>query len=467
MYFNNSGLLEVREDIQLTLFPAVILIVIYMIFGIFGNILVIIYYGFIQKQNPSFLFIVSMAASDLTACTFSMPLEIVDIMEFYTFPSVAACKLLRFVNYFVSCSSSLFLLWIAVDRYKKFCKPFNTQMSVKNAKIILASSVLAALCVTCPNVIFYDVVPVNVTNTYDTLPWNENTSGTDDVIGYDCKTKENYRLLVTGYHGSLFLLFLVIIFSLVILYFHVIRKMLTMDHFRKENNVTIHTISKFGHNESRECVIERSKSCRKDKFMNKFRCNKKKSDKYHVATNKKVKGAILTEKENNSSDHSEQNEDETVEKGTKRNEQDNISNDQSYHTDVEPNDKETRYANSRKLSEVDDNHRNENHHVLSKTKHHENHVYTKRFTKITLSVTIAFVVSFLPYLGLMVWQTLSTDYKRLTGSGLLIYNISIRSWMLNSVVNPIIYGFLNRHFRQYVLSFFKKRACFIKCRRRV
>lgn len=495
MFFNNSGLLEVRDAMQLTLFPVVIIIVIYMIFGIFGNILVIIYYGFVQKQNPSFMFIVSMAMSDLTACTLSMPLEIVDVMEFYTFPSVAACKILRFVNYFVSCLSSLFLLWIAVDRYKKFCKPFSTQMSVRNARIIISSSVAIAIVVTCPNFIFYDIVPVNITNTHDALTSSKNTSGYfDDVIGYDCKTRETYRLFVTIYHGSLFLLFLIIIVSLVILYFHVIRKMLNVDHFREENNVSVHAGSK---KESHDCINDGSGNCRKGENIASIKNKKKNSDKYKVTTNGNVNCEKLTEKEGKNSDHNGQLENETkqanCEIGDGCNEQKdetksqetgqadcailteiNINSDNGQLKD-ESKDQGTKQTNCAKLTEInDDSDDNKNLQTQIKTKeqdfrklkHHDNHVYTRRFTKITLSVTIAFVVSFLPYLGLMVWQTLSTDYQRLSGSALLIYNISIRSWLLNSVVNPIIYGFLNRHFRGYIINSFKKRACIRGCIRR-
>ena len=118
----------VNNTLALTFLPVIVVISIYMVIGLFGNPLVAIYYGCHAKPSPSCHFIVAMAVFDIITCCVSMPLEIVDMRFPYEFPSKAACKILRFVNYFASISSGLVLVAISSDRYRKVCPPYKNQI---------------------------------------------------------------------------------------------------------------------------------------------------------------------------------------------------------------------------------------------------------------------------------------------------------------------------------------------------
>ena len=90
-----------------------------------------------------------------------------------------------------------------------------------------------------------------------------------------------------------------------------------------------------------------------------------------------------------------------------------------------------------------------------------------RATVVAFLVTFVFIVSFLPHLSLIVSRTLVKDFDlNLEGAGLCAYNIFIRSYFVNSVANPIIYGFMNTEFRKECAHSFRKWFyCFKKHKR--
>ncbi len=96
---------------------------------------------------------------------------------------------------------------------------------------------------------------------------------------------------------------------------------------------------------------------------------------------------------------------------------------------------------------------------LKKSKSHRS-----RTTVIAFLVTVVFVFSFVPHLILMVTRAIVKDFDYdLRGASLVAFNIFIRSYFINSVANPIIYGALNYKFREECVWLFKK---IFLCRRR-
>lgn len=78
---------------------------------------------------------------------------------------------------------------------------------------------------------------------------------------------------------------------------------------------------------------------------------------------------------------------------------------------------------------------------------------TVKYTIIMLVITVVFIVSFLPYLCLAIWSSFVDDFRTYDSS--VGYQIGIRSYFLNSALNPITYGFFNSKFR----NFFFHRLC--------
>ncbi|KAH3851329.1 hypothetical protein DPMN_093809 [Dreissena polymorpha] len=95
----------------------VVFVALLMTAGIFGNLHVLYVYVFRMKSSNHRVFILTLAILDFITCVVGMPFILVDLRNPLTFTPVAACKILRFVNYFITGSSAGLLIVIAVDRY--------------------------------------------------------------------------------------------------------------------------------------------------------------------------------------------------------------------------------------------------------------------------------------------------------------------------------------------------------------
>lgn len=72
-------------------------------------------------------------------------------------------------------------------------------------------------------------------------------------------------------------------------------------------------------------------------------------------------------------------------------------------------------------------------------------------------VTVAFMVSFLPYLIIVTLRYIDNHfYFDLSKSKKIAYHVFLRQYFLNSVINPLIYSFSNKKFRLTVMKTFKQ-----------
>ena len=94
----------------------VVFVTIIMVIGIIGNAHVLFVYTFRMKPSNHRIFILSLGVLDMITCLVGMPFIIVDLRNPLTFTMISACKVLRFVNYFICISSALILTVIAIDR---------------------------------------------------------------------------------------------------------------------------------------------------------------------------------------------------------------------------------------------------------------------------------------------------------------------------------------------------------------
>ena len=133
----------------------VVFVSILMVLGIIGNLHVIFVYGFRMKPSNHRIFILCLGVLDLTTCCIGMPFVLVDLRKPFTFFMVPACKILRFINYFMCTASAWTLLVIAVDRYRKICVPLGKQMSLTVAKAIIVVVMGVSLLMSWPAPVLY------------------------------------------------------------------------------------------------------------------------------------------------------------------------------------------------------------------------------------------------------------------------------------------------------------------------
>lgn len=230
MHFNKSNvdslLTELNNETALILVPAMIYCGILMLLGTIGNLMVVFFYGFVSKTTSATCFILALAIFDLIACIFGIPIEISDMRLFYKFENVPACRLLAFVNHFAVISSAFTLCFIAVDRYKRICKPFDRQMSVKTARIICGVSALLGVLLGWPSIALYTVEKVQINTTYH----GQKIS----VEGYDCTSVKDasYEPYAWAFSVVQFLGFIGITVALIVCYFLVGRQLFKHKKFR-------------------------------------------------------------------------------------------------------------------------------------------------------------------------------------------------------------------------------------------
>ena len=214
---------QLNDEKAVALIPAMVVMGFLMFLGLFGNSLVCFFYGCKSKTTPATSFILSLAIFDLLACTVAIPVEITDMRLFYMFESVAACRLLTFVNHFSVIGSAFTLSAIAVDRYRRICKPFDKQLSINQARIICGVCAGLGVLLGWPAIALYNVEKVNVNNTYNV-----------SLTGYDCTSVKNpdYEPYAWAYNVVQFTGFIGVTLALIIAYFLVGRQLYKHKKFR-------------------------------------------------------------------------------------------------------------------------------------------------------------------------------------------------------------------------------------------
>ncbi|KAL3880382.1 hypothetical protein ACJMK2_032626 [Sinanodonta woodiana] len=146
---------EANDEHFKVLIPAVVLSVIAMPVGIFGNSLVLYIFKFRYKPSNHRCFILSLATMDLFFGLFGIPFMIVEMRLHFIFRNVIACKVHRFINYSYGCVTGLTVMIIAIDRYLKVCKPNGRQITHKMAKCLCFSLVVCGILFALPTVELY------------------------------------------------------------------------------------------------------------------------------------------------------------------------------------------------------------------------------------------------------------------------------------------------------------------------
>jgi hypothetical protein len=83
---------------------------------------------------------------------------------------------------------------------------------------------------------------------------------------------------------------------------------------------------------------------------------------------------------------------------------------------------------------------------------------TKRITLMLFMITLVFVLSFIPHLALILLNAFNTSFiQDMTPTEVSVYNVFLRSFVINNMANPIIYGFCDKKFRSECFN------CIFRC----
>ena len=113
--------------------PLFIFLFLIAIFGSAGNILVLYVYKLKYVSSSCRTFVLFLSAVDLFSASVGIPVEILFLFYEFDFRLIGLCKLSVFLNSWPTLTSGFVLVAIAVDRYRKICKPFMWQIKPKIA----------------------------------------------------------------------------------------------------------------------------------------------------------------------------------------------------------------------------------------------------------------------------------------------------------------------------------------------
>ncbi|XP_053383259.1 alpha-2Da adrenergic receptor-like [Mercenaria mercenaria] len=372
---DKEQLLErLNNDKAVLMTPVMVILGIFMIMGLIGNAMVCFFYTCKSRQSSNTIFIVAMAVYDLILCCLSIPIEIVDLRFFYLFTNSGACKFMRFVNYFGAVGSVYTLLVIAVDRYRKICRPFKKQLKLREAKIACGISVIVSIVFSWPALVFYRSVSVDVLTEEGIL-----------LKGCDCTTTrdDSYKVYLWVFNGVYLICFLISSIVLCVMYSLVGRVL-------------------FKHNKSRKRygsrpISSNSNSSGTENHLTEFE-QPKSNEKHKYTVNESVESEA------------------------------DAANRRSVINMVAATDLSTTGKSQNQLD-----------------------IKTVKYTTMMLVITLVFILSFLPHLILSLWRNIQGQYEgeTLSDAELIAFQIGIRSYFLNSAINPLTYGFFNPKFRQF------------------
>ncbi|XP_045162472.1 orexin receptor type 2-like [Mercenaria mercenaria] len=139
-----------NEDIQRIVLPTIVFIGAEMVLGFVGNLLFLYVFGFRYHVCNYKYFVLSLAVIDILTTVTTMPGEMITQIYWYVYSVNLVCKVKSFCNVFTLTAEALCLLAIAIDRYRKVCRPLAWQIKTKCAKII---------CFCIPVVAFFIALP--------------------------------------------------------------------------------------------------------------------------------------------------------------------------------------------------------------------------------------------------------------------------------------------------------------------
>lgn len=376
----------------LILLPSFVYTAILMLVGMPGNFIVIIVYLLKMTKTTSRHFIISLAVCDFVNCAFGMPVELSLLWNFYNFDYPILCKVSRFSTFFMNNTSACVLIAIAVDRFRRVCRPLRPNMTVKHSKIICISVTIVSMISAFPALFIYGTKTILRAGPLNNTRLVLKTCYVDDSTG---------PLLPLVFNLYMLIIVILMFIPLAVMYALVGRVVCGK---RKFSGSSIKKV-KFQSTVSADSksVLERTRFSTRilksfsESSPNLFRSSRK-------STNRKNSEVPET-------------------------------NEMMSHRDGSMSDNSVR-------------------------RHGGQEIRAGRTSLILFIVSLIFVLSFLPYLSIVTIRYVKTDLvKHMTGTGLTIYNLTLRSYLLNSAVNPVIYCFLNRHFRMKVSQFFKSTFC--------
>ena len=475
------------EEVQQRL-PLMLIVGILAFIGLVSNCHVL--YVFVTKMRRSTyrVFVLSLAVIDLLGCTISMPFQIVDESHPYTFAYPVACKLFRFVDTNLAIASALMLVVIAAERYRKICTPRNPQVTELRAIHLSLIMFFVSSVITSPALIVYG---------QQTIQFEE-----FNITGSECSWDDYISNSFYGYlyYGLELLCIVICMICITVLYSMVgaaIRKHrksfgislaarfdpthsnstkivhrtsdgdeITIDRIFEQGGedikrttlVTFSTLKR-GQNDTRNKTENRRSYIAVPETDSLKRAKPEMKQTFEIV-NDKVTEQLSVNFNPVSVDINSviQPEDETLKVSTNTCKQEAIQNRPS--SSVSELKIDNRCSTTSTQSSGSPIKRERNlysiftHYFRGKSRDVET-LREQRITKLLFFITLTFVITYSPYIIILVIYAANRDFSEYLGpSGRVAYLLALRLYLLNNVTNAFFYGFFDLEFRNHCRSIY-------------
>nr|XP_022290174.1 cholecystokinin receptor type A-like [Crassostrea virginica] len=417
--YNTSGnvsmvgsLEDWNSEIATERIPNTVVLCLYMVIGVTGNLLVILVYKSRRHmQTDNRYFILFLAELDLVAVVISVPYSL--YLNFYfLFPKGAAvCKIFAFLLQTGGVTSGIVLLYISIQRYKLVCRPARRQITALHRKVMLGVNLAFGMLFSIPIAAFYDV--------------SEVYNAQRNVSGHECaivKPTATHGVFYAIYNGLMLLAAIGILVTMAVLYSMILKAM------RKRSATFKQRESK--RKQLREMADANTGDFSSEDLLNSSSVNQTNETDCGSRTSQ----VIMT--------------DVTKERHPRI----------SMIVDKEDGAKAARASVGPRASCFSTKSTNTKRRASYQAV--KNHFSTNRYSYIFISITFFFAISYIPTVVISALESRSRYFWiNQSYSALQIFLVLRRMYILNHIVNPVIYGYFDRSFRREVKKLVRKMLC--------
>ena len=432
------------EEAQLLL-PVVIYTLVMIIAGFLGNFHVFLVVRRGYKHHSTFrIFVLTLAIVDMIMCVTTMPFEVYLMTYPFMFYNRYICKGFRFINMAMAAASSFILVTIATERYRRVCRPLKPQLSPRMVRRLCVISVAIAVIISSPSILFQGLKEIDVGH---------------NITGIACTIQTEYResWLYAVFNGIALFIFC---FNSILISFmfccvvRTIRKQKSKRKTLQSATITynsteytrppedIRTIGYGRPTEDEGTQLDKHTASihQEVNFVSTLQNNdicESAASAINVAivdTNDPIFDEQFKINKNIISIHQGEADYGNFTNSNKRGfEMTNHATKEGESVNIETSTKQQLTSISRSIKSV-----------IQKCKHKKK---MGSHTTVLLLITIFFILSYLPYLGISFAESIHYVQVRNTETK-AVYFFLLRTYFINSAINPIIYCFIDGVFRR-------------------
>ncbi|XP_062586259.1 kappa-type opioid receptor-like [Saccostrea cucullata] len=151
----NSSMTELNKVFRDWNMAALVFIGVLILPGIMGNSLVIAIFYKDFKKSAYRTFVLWLAVLDLAGCIIVMPYLMINLITPVSMDNEIICKVGKFLSYTIMMTSYFILVIIALDRYRKICRPHSLQILQSQTSRYCLGMLTVSVIISVPAPILY------------------------------------------------------------------------------------------------------------------------------------------------------------------------------------------------------------------------------------------------------------------------------------------------------------------------